>query len=333
MLALAITMISSLVAGAQDLHFSQFFEAPLVRNPSLAGIFTGDFRAQMVYRNQWGSVTTPYQTGSLNAEYKFHVGRGDDFMTTGLQILWDKAGTVALTTNHLLPALNYHKSLSAEHNTYLSLGFMGGIVDRHLDRSKVTTNNQFDGFSYNGSLPDGENFDAGYHYFDASVGMSLNSSIGQSDQNNFFVGVAYHHFNKPINSFYHDLQHLPKWVFSGGLRTTMGDNSYVTVQGDWSEQGPYREIIAGATFSRKVGDDVDPQYTVSLGGYLRWKDAFIPVVKLDYNPFSIAFSYDMNISTLRTASQGHGGFEVSVTYISFFEKDNSTRDKVRCPRF
>ncbi|PWT98040.1 MAG: hypothetical protein C5B52_12760 [Bacteroidetes bacterium] len=329
MLAFAI----SANAIGQDLHFSQFFEAPLVRNPSLAGIFTGDFRAQMVYRNQWGSVTTPYQTGSLNAEYKFHVGRGDDFMTTGLQILWDKAGTVALTTNHLLPAVNYHKSLSAAHNTYLSLGFMGGIVDRHLDRSKVTTNNQFDGFSYNGSLPDGETFDAGYNYFDASVGMSLNSSIGNNDNNNFFVGVAYHHFNKPLNSFYHDLQHLPKWVFSGGLRTTIGDYSYVTVQGDWSEQGPYREVIGGATFSRKVGDDADPQYTVSLGGYLRWKDAFIPVVKLDYNPFSIAFSYDMNISTLRTASQGQGGFEISVTYISFFDRDNSTREKVRCPRF
>src|SRR4249919_1666457 len=78
-------------AQGQDLHFSQFFEAPLLRNPSLAGIFEGDFRAQMVYRNQWASVTTPYQTASLNSEYKFPVGKGNDFMTGGLQILWDRA--------------------------------------------------------------------------------------------------------------------------------------------------------------------------------------------------------------------------------------------------
>jgi hypothetical protein len=32
----------SIIALAQDIHFSQFFEAPLLRNPSLAGIFTGD---------------------------------------------------------------------------------------------------------------------------------------------------------------------------------------------------------------------------------------------------------------------------------------------------
>ena len=333
---IALLFFSTVSAIGQDLHFSHFFEAPLVRNPSLAGIFAGDFRAQMVYRNQWASVTTPYQTGSLNAEYKFHVGRGDDFMTAGMQILWDKAGTVALSTNHLLPALNFHKSLSAEHNTYLSLGFMGGLVDRRLDRAKVTTNNQYDGFSYNGSLPDGENFVSGYSYFDASVGMSLNSAIGQNDksqQNNFFIGIAYHHFNKPVNSFYSTLQHLPKWVVSGGLRTTMGDYSYMTIQADFSEQGPFREGIAGATFSRKVGDDADPQYTISFGGYLRWKDAFIPVMKLDYNPFSIGFSYDMNISALRTASLGQGGFEFSLTYMAFFDRDNSSRDKVRCPRF
>lgn len=37
--------------AAQDIHFSQFFEAPLWRNPSSAGIFTGDVRVQVVYRD------------------------------------------------------------------------------------------------------------------------------------------------------------------------------------------------------------------------------------------------------------------------------------------
>src|SRR6187549_3155893 len=88
----------------QDLHFSQFFEAPLLRNPSLAGIFTGDIRVQGVYRDQWNSVTNAYRTGSLNAEYKMPVGRGNDFITTGVQALFDKSGTVGLTTVELLPA-------------------------------------------------------------------------------------------------------------------------------------------------------------------------------------------------------------------------------------
>ena len=48
-------------AGAQDIHFSQFFEAPLLRNPSLAGIYTGDIRVQAVYRDQWNSITNAYK--------------------------------------------------------------------------------------------------------------------------------------------------------------------------------------------------------------------------------------------------------------------------------
>src|SRR5918993_628848 len=78
---------------SQDIHFSQFFEAPLWRNPSLAGIFTGDVRVQAVYRDQWNSVTNAYKTGSLNAEYKLPVGKSEDFLTLGLQMLYDRAGT------------------------------------------------------------------------------------------------------------------------------------------------------------------------------------------------------------------------------------------------
>src|SRR3954462_5389689 len=111
---LAVFLMKLAPLYAQDPHFSQFFEAPLLRNPSLAGLFEGDIRVQGVYRNQWGSVTVPYQTGSFNVEYKQPVGRGNDFLTIGMQILYDRAGATNFTTSNLLPALNYHKSLSGD---------------------------------------------------------------------------------------------------------------------------------------------------------------------------------------------------------------------------
>src|SRR6516225_4571445 len=124
-------------AYSQDMHFSQFFNAPLLRNPSLAGIFTGDYRIQGVYRDQWNSITNAYKTGSFNGEYKMPVGTGNDFLTVGLQVLYDKAGTAGLTTTQVMPALNYHKSLSNEKTSYLSLGFMGGYSEKRIDRSKI----------------------------------------------------------------------------------------------------------------------------------------------------------------------------------------------------
>lgn len=334
-LVLALTAVFS--SKGQDLHFSQFFDAPLLRNPSLAGIFTGDVRVQGVYRNQWSSVTVPYQTGSLNAEVKYPIGRSNDFITVGAQVLYDKAGSTNFRSAHFLPAINYHKSLSAENNRYLSLGFMGGYVNRTIDRSKITTNNQWGSGGFDPSLPDGETFATpGYHYFDGSVGVTYNSDIGGSDDNNYFAGFAYHHFNKPKVGFYEaSKQELAaKWVASAGVRYHFGEYSYITIQADHSSQGPYSETIGGALYSIKLVDGIDQaKYTIHGGAFMRWKDAIIPVVKIDYAPFSVGFSYDINTSQLKPASRGRGGFEVSVAYIGFADRYNRARDAVRCPRF
>jgi len=321
-------MLSIQAAFGQDIHFSQFFETPLWRNPSLAGIFTGDTRVQMVYRDQWNSVTNAYRTGSLNAEFRRPIGKGNDFITTGIQALYDKAGTIGWTSTHLLPVLNYHKSLSNDRNRYLSLGFMGGWVQRRFDPSKVTTNTTYE----NGGI--GENFTrTQYNYLDGSVGISFNSNLNYDASNNFFVGAAYHHFNRPRASFYRNagIELQPKWVFSAGLRFGVTDRAYMTVQADQSFQGSFSETIGGAMVGLKIGEDPAlPAYTLHAGAFLRWNDALIPVVKLDYHPFAVAISYDVNVSKLKPSSYGRGGFELSVSYIGF------RKDKVEyqlCPKF
>ena len=331
-------LFCSMISGhAQDIHFSQFFEAPLLRNPSLAGIFTGDIRVQGVYRDQWNSFTNAYRTGSLNAEYKMPIGKGDDFMTTGVQLLFDKAGTVGLTTTHLLPALNYHKSLSSKKVMYLSLGFMGGMIRKNIDMAKMTTNNQYNGGGFDPSFPTGETFIVpNYTTWDASVGMSFNTSFGENNVNSLFVGAAYHHLNRPENSFYRDpnIELNAKYVFSAGVKLNVDEYTYFTLQADHSVQGSFNETIGGALYSYKLGGDPEnPAYTIHGGAFLRWKDALIPVIKIDMNQISMAISYDVNVSQLKTASQGRGGFELSLAYVGFLERNNSSKDRILCPRF
>jgi len=336
LLSLFITLTLSFGGYAQDIHFSQFFETPLLRNPALAGIFSGDMRLQSVYRTQWQSVTVPYQTVSFNGEFKLAIGKADDFITLGGEVLYDQAGTVALTTTHILPAINYHKSLSADRNMYISLGFMGGLVQRSIDQSKITTNSQFDGNGYNGALPTGETFTkSAYSYFDASTGISFNTQVGDKEDNNLFLGVAYHHFNQPRDISFYGVaadELTPKWVYSGGLRMSTAEDSYVTFQGDYSTQGPYTEFEAGALLTKKLDDIDDPKYLINGGLFLRWNDALIPVAKVEAKPLSISVSYDVNISQLTSASSGRGGFEMALSYQKYFEH-NSSKDAVRCPRF
>jgi len=321
---------------AQDLHFSQFFEAPLLRNPSLAGIFTGDIRVQGVYRDQWNSFTKAYRTGSFNAEYKMPVGATNDFITTGMQMMYDKAGTVGLTTSQVLPAVNYHKSLSNDKVAFLSLGFMGGLIRKSIDMTKMTTNNQYSG-GYSATGATGETFAVpNFSTWDASVGMSYNTTFGMNGANSLFVGAAFHHLNKPRNTFYRDAttQLNAKYVYSAGVKWMVDDYSYFTLHADHSQQGTVKETIAGGLYSFNPGQFVDDASVVlHVGGFLRWKDAFIPVVKMDMRSVSVALSYDVNVSQLKTASQGRGGFELSLSYVGFFDRNNASRDQVMCPRF
>ncbi|MEO5997227.1 MAG: PorP/SprF family type IX secretion system membrane protein [Chitinophagaceae bacterium] len=334
---LMILLLMGLKNMAQDIHFSQFFEAPLLRNPSLAGIFTGDIRVQGVYRDQWKSFTNAYRSGSFNAEYKMPIGKADDFITAGLQILYDKAGSAGLTSTYVLPAINYHKSLSSEKVMYLSVGFMGGILQKRIDRTKITTNSQFDGTAYNPALADGETFiNPNYTAPDGSFGASFNASFGQDQKHSFYLGAAYHHISRPRNSFYLSAAAAlnPKYVFSAGVKYFIDDNTFFTLQADHSAQGSFQETIGGALYSVKMGGGPDnPLYTLHAGAFLRWKDAMIPVIKIDYNPFAVAISYDVNVSALKTVSQSRGGFELSVSYVGFLERSNSSKYKVLCPRF
>jgi len=59
-------------------------------------------------------------------------------------------------------------------------------------------------------------------------------------------------------------------------------------------------------------------------------DAIIPVIKLEMNSFTVGMSYDANISQLSAATQGVGGFELSLSYIGILEHENP---RYLCPKF
>ncbi len=327
-------ILSAPAARAQDIHFSQFYEAPLLRNPALAGVFTGDYRVQTIFRDQWNSINNAYRTGSLSGEYKWAVGKGNDFLTTGMEVLYDQAGTAALNTTELMPALNYHKSLSNDKPMYLAVGFMGGLVEKTLDLSKVTTNSQYNGTAYDPALPNGETIlTPNVHYLDGALGISFNTAFGADNKNTMYVGASYYHLNRPKNSFYQNptVELDPKVVFSAGVKAIINDYTWFSIEADHSQQGPSAETIGGVMVSYKLGDaEEKTPYIFDLGAYIRLGDAIIPVIKLEMNSFTVGVSYDANISQLSAATQGVGGFELSLSYIGILEHENP---RYLCPKF
>jgi len=323
----------TLAAKAQDMNFSQFYDLPMLRNPALAGTFRGDIRATGAFRDQWSSVTTPFRTMALGAEMKFGISNSDNYLSLGTQIVNDQAGDSKMSRTHVLPVLTFHKSLNAENDTYLSAGFMGGFVQQRFDPSGLRFADQFVNGSYSPTNPTRQRIpSSNVSYFDAGAGVSYSSIVGYDVR--YYVGVALFHFNQPRVAYdrNNDIRLNQRWMVNAGLSAPTGDKDRLILYGDFFRQGGHSGAQGGIMYRHDLVE-MEEEYGVSLslGGFYRWNDAVVPVVKLDYYNLGVGLTYDMNVSKLVKASTMRGGFEVTVTYRNFLNIKNSSALKVRCP--
>jgi hypothetical protein len=65
-----------------------------------------------------------------------------------------------------------------------------------------------------------------------------------------------------------------------------------------------------------------------IGSWMRFNDAIIPYLGLEFDDFRLGITYDYNTSSLKTASQNKGGIEISLIYIH----RPSTDRPVNCPK-
>jgi type IX secretion system PorP/SprF family membrane protein len=109
---------------AQDLHFSQFMNSPLLTNPANTGFMPdGDYRVGINYRNQWASVTAfPYKTMSAFGDVQvLQNSDNNGWLGVGGMILRDVAGTSVLTSTKVYGSVAYHQMINA--GSLVSLGF------------------------------------------------------------------------------------------------------------------------------------------------------------------------------------------------------------------
>ena len=69
-----------------------------------------------------------------------------------------------------------------------------------------------------------------------------------------------------------------------------------------------------------------------IGGlYYRYKDAFIPMVGLQWNDLVATFTYDATTSSLKNYNNGRGAFEFSLIKEGLFDTYNGDKRQSMCP--
>ncbi|TAE15152.1 MAG: type IX secretion system membrane protein PorP/SprF [Bacteroidetes bacterium] len=321
------------ITTAQDLSFSQFYEKPLLRNPALAGVFDGDVRVTGAFRNQWQSISVPFQTSAASIEYKIPFNQHGDWLTLGLQSTLDVAGDIKLKRTQVLPVLNFHKSLSADESKYLSIAFSAGPVNSQFDPTKLKLNDQFMGGAYNPNAPTQVFERTGFNYWTASTGISYSSSYGEDIK--YYVGVGLFHFNKPKVAFYtsnSDVYLQPKLALNGGITIQTTEVNRIIGYADYFSQGGNKQFMMGMLYGTDITERLEDDRRVSfyVGAAYRWNDALVPVAKIDVYRLGIGLSYDVTVNKLSTATQMRGGFELTLSYKANLTRRNSYTDAVQC---
>lgn len=325
-------------ADAQDIHFSQFYESSILRNPALVGIYNGDYRLAIQYRNQWSSISAPFQTATASAELKKQIGESQDFIGFGFLGFYDKTGSINLATMSGNIAVSYNKNINEEKSSFLSIGLLGGYLQRSYDPSKMTFGNQFTvGQGYDPSRSSGENLPApNLGQLDFGFGLNYTSNTGADNKTNYSVGIAGYHLTRPENNFYGSISGVRqdfRWNVNASVNWLIDEVWSVQALGNLMMQGPYRQAMVGAIAGRKNTAGAQENTMIVYGGLLyRVGDAVAPVVKIDYNDFTLGLSYDMNISKLRAASNIRGGFEISMTKTGLMSDPQRGFSSTVCPR-
>lgn len=318
-------------AEAQDIHFSQFYNAPLLLNPANTGLYRGDWQIVNNYKRQWASLSVPYVTidFAFDRQLFFH----SENFSVGFVFLSDRSGDASLTINKFYLSSAYHKKFGA---WALHGGLMAGYAHTSFNPSTLTFPDQYDPEQgqFNNKLPNYENFNLqSISYFDCNAGF-----IAQRNFKNIspLVGISFDHLNRANQGFFSD--NRPAAIrsnFHASVKCKF--NKYLFAIPDFmsSAQNGASYILAGSRVGSMIPKNKLDLQMIYAGfmlrtGIYRPTDAYVVTTGLQIGRFKGAFSYDINVSDLSAATNYQGGFEISLIYTSI--STNPSKIALSCER-
>ncbi len=342
-LILGISIALLNVANAQDLHFAQSAQTPLLINPAAAGVFDGWERIIVNHRNQWLGAGTQFMSTAVAADINLWKPDFNDqaYLGVGILMFNDVGGDSrfghqngSVTVSGILPMGNTGHIISA--------GVQGGVGQRSADLSNVSFLSQWNGEEFDMDVPSGEqNTLNSFAYIDANAGLYYIYDGGKNtfSRNNDFklkIGVAGYHLNKPDLQYMNgssDQLHRKYVGHVGVISDVPGTKFAYDLSALQFIQGGHYETLIGAMLRYRFEDGtkisgLSQNAFIGFGMYARLKDAIIPSVMVDWKGFQFGVSYDVTVSALRRA-YGGGSLEFSLSYTNL----NHSLFKTRGRRF
>lgn len=324
--ALCFSLIVQKVSAQADPHFTQYYIYPSWTNPALTGAFDGQYRVSGIYRSQWGSISSPYSTQGLSAEFTTNKN-----MNFGISILNQTAGDGGYRYTTAYANLAYTGvRFGPRENHRVVIGLQAGVIQRRFDATKLSFGDQWNpvtGYNPGNATSDilksnkASSFDAGAGilYFDATANRKAN----------FYIGYAASHITKPTDDFSGTGKAtLPmRHTIHAGVRLKLSGVVSLTPNILYLRQGNAEEKAFGLYTQLKAGEETN----FLVGANYRIKDAISPFVGFTHKSIVLGMSYDINTSDLGKLVKGSNSFEICLSFTGK-KKVKTPEIEFVCPR-
>ncbi len=321
--AIFLFVITAFSISAQDIHYSQFKNAPTLLSPALTGIFDGKTRLMANYRAQWYTVPVSYRTVLGAFDTKLYSNDHEtSFWGLGAVLSYDRAGDSKMGTTAV--GLNGSYSHQLTKANFITIGVQLQGTQRSFRTEDLRFDSQYDGEVFDPMSSNREDFsDRSAFYGDFSGGFNWRFNKPTS-RTNFNAGLGWFHINQPNASFWDE----------EGVKLCQRFNAYFLSQFQIAKkfdllihalgrgQDVFRENLIGAAGRIHVNQTATQKLAVDLGLAYRWNtigfgngDALIPSIEFNFRDWMVGISYDINLTQFKTASSGFGGPEFSVQYV------------------
>ncbi len=313
-LTLTIFILFHPFIHSQDIHFSQYFNAPMALGPGNIGVFEGDHRVHGIFRQQWRAVTTPYRTFGLGGDSRTMVGV--DRLAVGFWLFNDRAGDSRLNQFHVSAGASWTERFGAGNDQRIVLGIQAGLTSLTLDASGQSFDAQYNGFYYDPNLATGEQYSRdGLIHPDLHAGITYRYSPASREL--LEVGFNWFNLTRPrIGLLLSPEVPLDRRAsFHARGQRPISASLDILPMIRYQMQGTFEEMAFGANLRHIMLDRYGLLRAVQFGLHYRAADAGYAYLGLEYDDWTFGMSYDLNVSDLVPASRNRGAIEFSVIRI------------------
>lgn len=321
---IAITLVLTGSAKAQDMHSSNLHYLSTIHNPAMCAL-NNELEVGMSYRTQWRATGAPYNAISGMFGTNIFPGRKayEGYMSIGFNIYNEQSNEVYDVTSFSGIAA-YHLPVHKGGQVSMALNF--GYYGQRFGREAGSWESQHNGLFYDPDMPSGELFSSYQRSaFDVGSGAVYSLAGKEEGQKLLQIGMGVHHIARP------DLSYLATGTARLPVRLVVHGSSYLAFQHDkyaiqpmflYQNQGTFQSLNLGAMAFIRLKEsarttssfgDIDT-YRAGFGMFVRNGDAFIMNVSFQKSSWHLGLAYDVTTSALKANNNARGAFEFQLQY-------------------